>query len=389
MIKIDSVVAVHLDSTETEAEFDSLEFSADHDTLFSGTDGISVKIIDSLNYIHNADALSGFISMVQSGKMVSIYHLGDSHIAGKALPAALAHRLHTSFGEGTTTIIAPKIKPRKKSKRSKTINRKGSAKKQPSIRERKKAKEQAAKKKRKYHSDAMPHFLQSPFAVLTAFNYSPTINGDKRDKLSEAVIRLRPDVQSDIYSGNPAADYYGVELRNFDSQADNKSQLNYTSFGVNGKSFRYFADLPLFATHLHQVKPQLIIISLGVNDIFGKYYNREYVETSFNDLINRIRNLNPTAEILLTFSGDAYIKKRKTNPFLPLLREHLIALAKENNCAWWDPAPVFGGYGYMNTWFKKGLSGSDKIHLTKAGYSLFAEKLGEAILKSLEVQTGK
>jgi lysophospholipase L1-like esterase len=71
------------------------------------------------------------------------------------------------------------------------------------------------------------------------------------------------------------------------------------------------------------------------------------------------------------------------------LKKILAGFALQNNCAYWDPIPVFGGYGCMNRWYRQNLCVKDRIHLTKPGYALLGEMLVEALDKSFTAFAGK
>ncbi len=58
-----------------------------------------------------------------------------------------------------------------------------------------------------------------------------------------------------------------------------------------------------------------------------------------------------------------------------------ICLKAEKNYAVWNLFEVMGGKNGMKRWYKANLAGKDRIHFTKAGYTLQGELLYEALTK--------
>ncbi len=367
--------------TTVASEVDTLIYENAEDSLVSELSSYRVKIIPEKNIIGNADAMNPFFRLLSlpvagSGNTVSIYHLGDSHIAGKSYPNSVAKYLHQLYGDGKTTIIVPKYKPRR-GKHLQRVQKKKSAKlKRGSTKK-------SINRNRKRHSTGILN-------EADIFQYYADVN-----ELIQFPNLIRPSGFEEEFEqknliNTGALEHLGYyaesilplnETNHTDSIAKKLVTCNYTAYGVAGKSFKYFAESPVLLAHLDEYKPHLAIISLGVNDIFGKRYDEEYIQSNMTRLVQIIRERDSSVCILLAITGDAY-KKKKTNPFLPRLREQMIRFANSHNCAYWNPVPVFGGYGYMNKWYTEKLCIRDRVHLTKTGYSLLGRTLSEAINKT-------
>jgi lysophospholipase L1-like esterase len=357
-----------LDSIADETTGDSLVYHEESDSVLQLTGDWGVKIIHEVNIIGNAEALEPFfqkllIARTDGRGMLSVYHIGDSHIAGRAYPQALAAHLHELYGPGKTVVIAPVVK---KKAHIRPALRKGKQRRQASKitvkKNRKKVKSPVSRTAKK--RSAAVYQRRAISADLALLNSEPLQSS------------LRPDFfDSDMNVSGP-------RLLVIDSLNNGGISFNYSAFGVPGKSFKYFADNPTTIQQLKAYRPDLVIISLGVNDIFGKRIDEEYIRTNLERLVGMVREQQPSASILLGLSADAWVKKKKSNPFLPRLKAILIDFAETAHCAYWDPIPVFGGYGCMNQWFRKNLCGKDRIHLTVAGYTLLGKTFAEAIDKA-------
>lgn len=374
-----------IDLENAEIESDSLIYHDAQDSLLVPTTNLGIRINHDVNQIGNPKALSRFFENMITAQSdvtpaVSIYHIGDSHVAGKYYPNSVAKHLHDLYGEGKTVIITPKIKVRHKhsvlSKKKKGKHRAAIAtpitgKHAAHQATTTPAKPKKSKRKRAGHAavDQTP-MISAPLAMLGI-------------KLSKFESRLTP------------ASYQTDSPLEFDlnAQADTAKRqrisLDYAAYGVPGKSFKYFTESPGTREHLAAFKPQLVIISLGVNDIFGKRFDDVYIEDNLTKLVALVRHNAPNADILLGITTDAYVKRKKSNPFLPKLKKLMIRFAENNNCAYWDPAPVFGGYGCMNRWYKQNLCIRDRVHLTAAGYTLLGEMLVEALDKGFMAYVDK
>lgn len=357
--------------SDDEIESDSLIYTEGNDSLLAAASTLGIKINHDANVIGNDEALAPFFQKMinaagRNEEVISIYHIGDSHVAGKSYPQSVAGHLHELYGPGKTTIITPMIKMK--------VHR-GQGKK-PGRHSIKSGKRSAAKgktsvaKQKKHRSSAFLFIEKS--SDLAALDHMPLYGN-----LLLHDARISDAVEADFI------------LPANDSNSLTKLTINYAAYGVPGKSFKYFAENQNVVSHLKTFLPDLVIISLGVNDIFGKRVDEDYILSNLSRLLSVVRKERPSAAIVLGLSTDAWVKKKKSNPFLPILKRLMITFAEKNTCAYWDPVPVFGGYGCMNRWYKQKLCGKDRIHLTIAGYTLLGEMLAEALDKSFTAYAEK
>lgn len=174
---------------------------------------------------------------------------------------------------------------------------------------------------------------------------------------------------------------YGIQLENEDPG------ITYHAIGVNGASTSSYLRCLLFPSHMRELKPDLVIMGIGINDAAGKEFDPLAFEYNYQKLIDSIRAASPGTAILLITNNDSYKKYRRkyyVNKNGPVVRESMLKLAKEKNLAVWDFFTVMGGLESMETWMKHGLGKSDRVHFTTPGYKLMGDLFFEALLKHYE-----
>ncbi len=155
----------------------------------------------------------------------------------------------------------------------------------------------------------------------------------------------------------------------------------YHSIGINGASIPSFLRCQLFEQQLHIVAPDLVILSLGTNDAYGKTFSSEVYFNNYDLLIQRIISANPKVAIMITVPNDDYIHKRYPNRFTAEQEIVIYKLAKKYNAGVWDLYKMMGGFNSSQTWYEYGLMKYDRIHFTKEGYLLKGDLFFNAILR--------
>jgi lysophospholipase L1-like esterase len=154
--------------------------------------------------------------------------------------------------------------------------------------------------------------------------------------------------------------------------------------------------------------PDLVIISLGTNEAFGRMTDATFY-ANIDLLINDIRKYNPQAEILLTTPSECqrstYVTKavrrrgkgrrRRTttkvrtyqvNTNVNRMRNVIIKYGAEKQIPVYDFYEAAGGSGASAKWLQNRLLSSDRIHRTWAGYALEGELLYHALSDALVAQ---
>jgi lysophospholipase L1-like esterase len=169
---------------------------------------------------------------------------------------------------------------------------------------------------------------------------------------------------------------YGIQFLNDDPG------ISYNSIGVNGASVPSYLKCVLFTDHLRAVKPDLIILSIGVNDAHGSNFSKESFEANYEKLLAMIFRAAPETAILFTTNNDTYFRRKYVNPNAMDVKNTMEKLAARYGLAVWDLFTIMGGYSSMSLWEKEGLAASDRIHFTRSGYTLIGDLMFEALYKA-------
>lgn len=171
-------------------------------------------------------------------------------------------------------------------------------------------------------------------------------------------------------------------LKGFALQNSAQKGIVYHSIGLNSATANTFMRNENFIEQTSSLGASLIVISLGTNDAYSKYFQEEAFYKSFSLLLTKLRASNPKASIILTAPADSYRARKYPNINFTITPKILQALAKEYHCGFWNLAYVMGGYKSINKWHQKKLCQNDKLHFNRQGYELQADLFYDALMKS-------
>ncbi len=169
---------------------------------------------------------------------------------------------------------------------------------------------------------------------------------------------------------------YGILLES------DKSGIVFHNIGINGASVPSFLRCNLFEQQLKVIKPDLVILGLGINDAYGFKFSQVNYEEHYDSLVSRILSAAPNTAILYLTNNDSYIRHRYINRNGLKVEVSMKKLAQRQHAALWDMFEVMGGLNSVVLWKREGLTKRDKIHFTKEGYLLIGDLLFDAIMKS-------
>ena len=171
--------------------------------------------------------------------------------------------------------------------------------------------------------------------------------------------------------------------------------VEYSAIGNNGATCTNYTALPGFAAGTSHLGPNLIIISLGTNEAFGRTCTEE-MKAQLHTLVSSLREHNPEATLLLTTPQECYRRRyvrrgkrrRRTrvyavNPKIEQMRSAINAYGEEHNIAVFDWYEAAGGAGSGAKWLNNRLMNTDRVHLTWDGYHLMGDMLADALLNEL------
>lgn len=176
----------------------------------------------------------------------------------------------------------------------------------------------------------------------------------------------------------------------------------YHTIGNNGATYDTYNRIGMMGEGLQPLSPDLVIISLGTNEAFGRV-DKKMIMNSVDRLVGNIRRKNPGAEILLvtpmecqkstystvrsktkkrgrrTRTTSRRVRSYKPNDKIAPVREAILEYAKRENIAVYDWYAVAGGEGASEKWIADGLFSGDRIHHSLNGYRLWGMLMYQAL----------
>lgn len=188
----------------------------------------------------------------------------------------------------------------------------------------------------------------------------------------------------------------------------------YHAIGNNGAAYETYNRIGNVGAGISPLRPDLVIISLGTNEAFGRFDASAFTR-SMDRLVQNIRAANPDALILLTTPMECQRsvtttkkvpvkskarkgKKARTrtvtrksrtyavNRNIAPIRQAILDYGKRNNLATYDWYDVAGGAGASTSWISHSLFASDRVHHSRQGYNLEGRLIYEALLDALRSQ---
>lgn len=156
----------------------------------------------------------------------------------------------------------------------------------------------------------------------------------------------------------------------------------FAPMGVNGASTESYLRCKMFVQQLKTIQPDLVILSLGVNDSQGKNFTAENYMANYDSLLSMIKEASPNTAIIFTTTSDNYIKRKSPNKKSITIEQATYKLAEKHKAAVWDLFAVMGGYKSIFKWYKAGLAQRDKVHFNAKGYRLIADLMFNGIYQS-------
>lgn len=223
--------------------------------------------------------------------------------------------------------------------------------------------------------------LARPDSVVTLYCQGLTRNVAKTQnkKLSEKRRRQ-------LYK--PLEDKHYFVLRGMIPESG-RHGVTYSESGVNGASVPSWLQTSAhFEEELALLPPDLVVFGIGINDanVPREEFDTAVFKQDYRLLMERIRKVSPSARFIWITNNDCAFtvgkgkKARKIpNPNTELVRQAMMALAREEDGAVLDVYGLMGGLKSSIHWHELGLMQKDRIHFTRAGYELIGNILYNAI----------
>lgn len=164
-----------------------------------------------------------------------------------------------------------------------------------------------------------------------------------------------------------------------------KNDLIFNQYGVIGASYFYYNYNGFAAAFAKNFRPDLYIISLGVNDCYYPSFDTSVFMTQVSKMVTSIKKESPGTQILIVLPPDHFTwkyRKAEVNNNILTLRAALIPWLKSNDIPWYDFFEVMGGSGSIKMWQRNKYAEGDLIHFTFSGYQLWGKLLGTALINN-------
>ena len=170
----------------------------------------------------------------------------------------------------------------------------------------------------------------------------------------------------------------------------------YHTIGNNGATYATYNNVQSFGQQISTLYPDLIIVSLGTNEAFGKL-DAEEMYRQIDVLVNDLKLNNPEAKLLLTTPKESQRRrkgKHKSASYTVVdncasVADIIRSYARENHIPLYDWWEVAGGKGASQHWVTNNLLSRDRVHNTVQGYELCGKLFSQALLDLLTRQGNK
>lgn len=169
---------------------------------------------------------------------------------------------------------------------------------------------------------------------------------------------------------------YGMVLENYQRKG-----VLYHMIGVNSARFKHYNASPGFFEQLQALQPDLVIISLGTNEVVLPGFNGEGFFEEIDACIHLLEQHVPFAGILLTAPPDTRSRRPRDDQNVEVASTVLRNYALSNDLAAWNFFDIMGGDGAIETWYEHGLAQADRVHLSRAGYEIQGQLLYNALMR--------
>ncbi len=169
--------------------------------------------------------------------------------------------------------------------------------------------------------------------------------------------------------------------------------LTYHSIGVNGAAVPDYLRCPNFVRDLRMLHPDAVVFGIGINDANTANFDTVAFRRAYLQLIDSVRSVNPDCAFIFITNNDSFVKvgrrRYNVNPNGALARDVFYRLANDTDGAVWDQYQIMGGLRSMDKWREQGLAQTDRVHFTRAGYTLVGNLFADALLEALNSRVDK
>jgi lysophospholipase L1-like esterase len=204
------------------------------------------------------------------------------------------------------------------------------------------------------------------------------INKDDTDSSVYKEIVLEHAADSFSIASLPSGslkEFYGASLEN------SSAGIIYHTIGVNGATYDSYNNAPLFWQQLPALKADLYIISLGTNEAQKIGLDQKVFLQQVSSFLEKLKATSPNASIIITTPADDFYRRRRPNIMLKQIAASLANYCNKNKIPLWDLYRITGSYGSAYKWLRMGLMNNDRVHFNNEGYRIQGTLLFNALAK--------
>lgn len=241
---------------------------------------------------------------------------------------------------------------------------------------------------------------KEPFERIRVFYSGDPLNVESVDYRDDNLVFATSENGSALEIGLPfpceeitielstlgAVSIYGLEL------SGDIIGVAYHAIGINGATCESYNRVDDFGAQISVLDPDLIIISLGTNEAFGRFDQTEF-KAQLGRLVNGLKSENPSASLLLVTPAECQRRIRRgrkrrsvsytVNKNIASVSEAIRSFGEANSIAVYDWLEAAGGEGASSHWLKASLLSRDRVHCSRLGYELSGKMLYDALISIL------
>lgn len=166
------------------------------------------------------------------------------------------------------------------------------------------------------------------------------------------------------------------------AESEYNSGIVYHSVGVGAAAFRSILTLEKLPVQVPLIKPDIVLLDFGTNDIL--YHNRiePTLEKEVNQAIEWWRSMCPDILIVLTSTQDLFYKNHPITAGIQF-RNFMDSIARSKECLFWNWYDLSGGINTIRDWASLGFAKTDHVHLTQEGYRIKGSLLYVSFINTL------
>lgn len=246
----------------------------------------------------------------------------------------------------------------------------------------------------KFCSMRLFHSESDKFPQLLPINSLDSIEIDY--KCGETHYRWAPNAATNNLQLQGANSYTRKDAAIYGALLENDSSgILVHAIGNNSATYECYNRVTQYATKLSSLQPHLVIISMGTNESISSATTHATLYSQIDRLVTSIKKESPEALILLTTPADNKLRKRKRrnnrrsvyyvqNPRIETVAHTIRQYGADHNIAVWDWYTISGGKDSCETWIKEKGMRKDHIHYTEEGYSIQGNLLFRSIQNAYE-----